>query len=198
MFAFVADDNHHRGTPCLASHAGSAVDERFAVVPQELFRLAEARRATGGEDDGTDVFHFRTCLRALRGERGSALCGRAKIAADGASRGGIAGVWLKDRTYRGFNFFDPEDEDLFLSLGSGEFNISGFQNKDLRRRLASKNKNTGQVSRLMKRLRTHGLIKKIGRTYKYYLTALGKQVVALGLKLKHLYIIPQLSLVHAD
>jgi hypothetical protein len=45
----------------------------------------------------------------------------------------------------------------------------------------------------MKRLRTHGLIKKIGKTYKYYLTALGKQVIALGLKLKNLYIIPALS-----
>jgi hypothetical protein len=45
----------------------------------------------------------------------------------------------------------------------------------------------------MKRLRVHGLIKKIGRTYKYYLTTLGKQVTALGLKLKELYIIPALS-----
>ena len=67
-----------------------------------------------------------------------------------------------DRSYRGFNFFDPDDEELFETLGRGEFNISGFQNKDLRRRV--KSKNTGQVSRLMKRLRTHGLIKKIGRT----------------------------------
>ena len=33
------------------------------------------------------------------------------------------------RSYRGFNFFDPDDEALFQSLGSGEFNISGFQNK---------------------------------------------------------------------
>jgi len=88
----------------------------------------------------------------------------------------------KDRSYRGFNFFDPEDEDLFEALGSGEFNISGFQNKDLRRLV--KGKNTGQVSRLMKRLRIHGMTKKIGRTYKYYLTGLGKQVIALGLKLK--------------
>jgi len=100
-----------------------------------------------------------------------------------------------DRNYRGFNFFDPEDEELFLSLGSGEFNISGFQNKDLRRRM--KTKNTGQISRLMKRLRTHGLIKKIGKTYKYYLTTVGKQVIALGLKLKNLYIIPELSTVPA-
>jgi hypothetical protein len=99
----------------------------------------------------------------------------------------------KDRSYRGFNFFDPEDEDLFEALGpgSGEFNISGFQNKDLRGRI--KGKNTGQVSRLMKRLRTQGLIKKIGKAYKYYLTGLGKQVIALGLKLKNLYVIPELS-----
>jgi DNA-binding PadR family transcriptional regulator len=56
-----------------------------------------------------------------------------------------------------------------------------------------KGKNTGQISRLMKRLRMHGLIKKVGKTYKYYLTALGKQVIALGLKLKNLYIIPALA-----
>ena len=96
-----------------------------------------------------------------------------------------------DRSHRGFNFFDPEDEELFASLGSGQFNLSGFQNKDLRRRIPGKN--TGQISRLMKRLRSHGLIKKVGRTYKYYVTALGKQVIALGLKLKNLYVIPQLS-----
>ena len=100
-------------------------------------------------------------------------------------------VQENDRRYRGFNFFDPDDEELFQSLGRGEFNISGFQNKDLRRRLSDRT--SGQISRLMKRLRLHGLIKKVGHTYKYYLTALGKQVIALGLKLKELYIIPALS-----
>ena len=96
-----------------------------------------------------------------------------------------------DRAYRGFNFFDPDDEELFRTLGRGEFNISGFQNKDLRQRLEEKT--SGQASRLLKRLRVHGLIKKVGRTYKYYVTALGKQVIALGLKLKELYIIPTLA-----
>ncbi len=100
-------------------------------------------------------------------------------------------VEQNDRAYRGFNFFDPEDEELFESLGSGEFNISGFQNKDLRWRM--KSQNSSQISRTMKRLRVHGLIKKVGRTYEYYVTALGKQVIALGLKLKELYIIPALS-----
>ena len=102
----------------------------------------------------------------------------------------------KHRSYRGFNFFETEDQQLFESLDSGEFNISGFQNKDLRRRF--KEKSSGQISCLMKRLRVHGLIKKIGRTYKYYLTALGRQVIAVGLKLKQLYIIPALSLAKAS
>ena len=99
------------------------------------------------------------------------------------------------RSYRGFNFFDDEDQELFQSLARGEFNISGFQSKNLRRQL--QHKTNGQISRLLKRLRLHGLIKKIGKTYKYYLTAFGKQVITLGLKLKHLSIIPQLSLATA-
>ena len=53
-----------------------------------------------------------------------------------------------ERSYPGFNFFDPQDQELFEALGSGEFNISGFQNKDLRQRVHCKN--TGQISRLMK------------------------------------------------
>jgi hypothetical protein len=96
------------------------------------------------------------------------------------------------RSYRGFNFFDDEDQKLFESLLRGEFNISGFQSRNLRPRL--KGKTSAQISRLLKRLRVHGLIKKIGKTYKYYLTSFGRQVITLGLKLKERHIIPQLSI----
>jgi hypothetical protein len=64
-----------------------------------------------------------------------------------------------NRRYLEFIFsIDAEDEELFESLGSGEFNISAFRNKDLRCRI--RGKDAGQVSRLMQRLRTHGLIKR--------------------------------------
>jgi hypothetical protein len=99
------------------------------------------------------------------------------------------------RSYRGFNFFNQDDENLFLALARGEFMISGVQNKTLRRRLPQYN--SGQLSRILRRLRTHGLIKKAVHCYKYYLTALGKQVIALGLKLKEMVIIPQLATSHA-
>ena len=95
------------------------------------------------------------------------------------------------RPYKGFNFFDNDDQKLFQAIASGEFTISGFQNKDLRDKI--KNKNTAQTSRIIKRLRSHGLIKKIANTYKYYLTRFGSKVITMGLKLKQLYIIPQLA-----
>ena len=87
--------------------------------------------------------------------------------------------------------FDPGDETLLCSIVRGEFNISGLQNKSLRRHLNQLN--SGQISRLLKRLRIHGLIKKVGHTYKYYVTTFGKEVVATALKLRELVIIPQLA-----
>ena len=101
-------------------------------------------------------------------------------------------VEQEGRRYSGFNLFDPGDENLLCSIVRGEFNISGLHNKNLRRHLPELS--SGQVSRLLKRLRTHGLVKKVGHTYKYYVTTFGKEVVATALKLRELVIIPGLAL----
>ena len=98
-----------------------------------------------------------------------------------------------DRSYRGLNFFSASDQALMEALARGEFNLRGLQNKTLRAHLGEKT--SGQISRLLKQLRLHGLIKKVGHTYRYYLTLLGKHVIAAGLKLKNLVLIPQLALV---
>jgi hypothetical protein len=104
-------------------------------------------------------------------------------------------VQQEGRSYPGFNLFDPDDDKLLQSIARGEFNSSARQNKSLRRYLPRKN--SGQVSRLLKRLRVHGLVKKVGRTYKYYLTQFGKQVITAGLKLREFVLMPQLSNSHA-
>jgi len=96
-----------------------------------------------------------------------------------------------DRRYKGFNLLAEEDASLFRLLTRGEFSISGFTNKSLRQHLP--HKNSGQVSRLLKRLRVHGLIKKVGRRYKYYLTEFGRQVLLMALKLREMVIIPELA-----
>jgi DNA-binding HxlR family transcriptional regulator len=52
---------------------------------------------------------------------------------------------------------------------------------------------TGQISRRLKNLRVHDLIKRVGRTYKYYLTDLSRRVIVTVLKLKELFIVPQMA-----
>jgi len=60
----------------------------------------------------------------------------------------------------------------------GEFTISGFTNRDL---CQYTDKNSGQITRLLKRLRVHGLIKKVGRRYKYYFTEGEKSAPAVAI-----------------
>jgi hypothetical protein len=96
-----------------------------------------------------------------------------------------------NRPYKGFNLFTDDDQKIFESIASGEFNISGFQNKNLRAKLT--HKTTAQTSMIIKRLRTHGLVKKIGNSYKYYLTKIGRHVISTGLQLKELFLIPKLA-----
>ncbi len=95
------------------------------------------------------------------------------------------------RSYRGFNLFDGIDLDLFEAIAQGEFAISGFRNRNLRDLLPGRN--SGQVGRMLKRLHTHKLIKKVGRTYKYYLSDLGKRVVAAALVVRELQVVPALA-----
>ena len=99
-------------------------------------------------------------------------------------------VTEKDRNYRGFNFFDKDDESILQVIARGEFNIYGFRAKDIKRFV---NKSSSQVSRILMRLHSHGLIKKLKNSYKYYVTKLGKEVILLGEKLINLVIIPQLN-----
>jgi hypothetical protein len=97
----------------------------------------------------------------------------------------------RDHRYRGFNFFDDDDQMLFEILCRGEFFIHGFRNRSLRDHL--KRFRSSQISRLLKRLRLHGIIKKVGKTYKYYLTELGRHVAIAGLTLKNLFLIPEFA-----
>ncbi|MCL5999145.1 MAG: MarR family transcriptional regulator [Chloroflexi bacterium] len=93
--------------------------------------------------------------------------------------------------YTGFNPLADEDVPLFRLLLRGEFTISGLTNRAVRALLPGKT--VGQVSRLLKRLRVHGLIKKVGHRYKYYLTEFGQRAASLVLKLRELAVIPYLA-----
>jgi len=67
----------------------------------------------------------------------------------------------KEHHSKGFNLLAAEDALILRTLVRGEFAITGLTRKTLRQLRVDKT--TGQISRLLKRLRMHGLIKKVGK-----------------------------------
>ena len=88
---------------------------------------------------------------------------------------------------RALRLGDPDDLALLEAIARGEFAISGFRNRDLRRllhpaattasprdvrRLAAK------TSRRLRLLRAHGIIRKVPKTHRYRLTTRGQLLTA--------------------
>jgi hypothetical protein len=94
----------------------------------------------------------------------------------------------EDRNYKGLNFFCKADKKIIFTRG--EFNIYGFRCKDIAKHLVQYS--SDQLSKLLKRLRVHGIIKKIGKSYKYYLTSFGKEIITCLKKVINMVMIPQL------
>ena len=90
----------------------------------------------------------------------------------------------------GFDLFLDPDYRLFLTLSRGKWSISGFRAGDLRKHIPDLS--PGRASYLLKRLRTHGLIKKIGHAYKYFFTKLGRRVVVTALVIREYFVQPTL------
>ena len=92
-----------------------------------------------------------------------------------------------NRNYKGFNFFNKDDLTILTAIMRGEFNINGFRNKNLQKLLGF---TASKISRLIKRLRIHGLIKKAKDSYKYYVTKIGKETIIMAQKIKELVLVP--------
>jgi predicted transcriptional regulator len=95
-----------------------------------------------------------------------------------------------NRNYKGFNFFSVDDLIVLMAILRGEFNINGFRNKNMQKLLGF---NGGKISRLIKRMRVHGLIKKAANSYKYHLTKIGKETIVMAQKIKELVLVPAYS-----
>ncbi len=91
------------------------------------------------------------------------------------------------RRFRAMRIGDPGDVALLQAISRGELIAAGFRNRDLRRLLypksamapkADKRRLSAKVSRKLRLLRAHGLIKKIPRTHRYLLTDRGQLLTA--------------------
>ena len=98
---------------------------------------------------------------------------------------------VEKRKYKGINFFCKTDKKLMLTLARGEFNIYGFRKKDIEQYIDF---TKSQLSRTFKRLRVLGIIKKVGKSYKYYLTRFGKEITNCSQKVIEMVMVPQLAI----
>lgn len=84
----------------------------------------------------------------------------------------------KGRGVRGLQPFQHGDAKLLAAISRGEFLISGFRNADLRPLLFGavevsrdeQRRQSARVTRLIRMLRAHGLVRKIPKTHRYQLT----------------------------
>jgi hypothetical protein len=101
-------------------------------------------------------------------------------------------ITRRGRPYRALRPIDPEEAKLFAILTDGKFLLQGFRNADLRERLFQppprapdrRRKASGQISRQLRLLRAHGLIRKVTGTFYYRITKRGQQVMTTALKLR--------------
>jgi len=92
---------------------------------------------------------------------------------------------LGKRTVRGLRPWSDPDLALLRVINRGQFAVCGFRNRDLRTELYPKTPNgpverrraSARISRALRLLRAHHLVKKIARTHRYHLTDRGRQIV---------------------
>lgn len=95
---------------------------------------------------------------------------------------------VNGKTITGFNVWSPETIRIMETICDGRYFINGFRNKDIRqtffpdikdfRKLGSK------TSRMLKKLRQHGLIKKIPKSRRYTVTSKGRRVMGALIELR--------------
>jgi hypothetical protein len=89
------------------------------------------------------------------------------------------------RRFRALRLGDPAELALLEAISRAEFVATGFRNRDLRPLLCSRpqtkaddRRRSGKLSRLLRLLRAHGVIRKIQKTHRYQLTQRGRLLTA--------------------
>lgn len=94
-------------------------------------------------------------------------------------------VSWQERRARGLNPLSGPDAELLAAVNRGEFALTGMRNRDLRACLlgpapadaSACRRQSAQVTRRLRLLRAHGLLKKVPRTHRYQLTAKGRVTI---------------------
>jgi hypothetical protein len=88
------------------------------------------------------------------------------------------------RRHRALNPWNAQDAALLAAVSRGEYTINGLRNRDLRRQLWPKvgteqveRRRAGKVTRQLRLLRAHGLLRKVSGTHRYVVTEGGRKII---------------------
>jgi len=159
-------------------HRDGTKDEGLAVVKKNIYSLhdlAQLMRAA--------VKRYSHWLASLVEHS----AGRAEVAKLGRAEHDKQG-----RSYRGFNPFLEEDTQILQTVLRGEYALGGLTARRLQGMFQDWSR--GRIGRLLKRLRLHGLLRKIAHTHTYYLTTLAQRLLTAVLHLKEQVFVQHLAI----
>jgi hypothetical protein len=147
--------------------------------PEQKKRWQVLRKSVG------DLHRRAEICEAANGRYLEALASvRAGQSAGEVARAVCRPVEKDGRRHRGLNPWSEADAALLEVIRRGEWTLAGFRNRDVRAALhpgkadaEQRRRQSGRVTRALARLRAHGLIKKVGGSYRYQLTRQGRQIV---------------------
>jgi len=85
------------------------------------------------------------------------------------------------KVYSGFNVWEKETLEMFRIISGGKYLLSGFTNKAVCQEIYPKTfydkRSRGRMTRLLKKLRVHGLIRKVPHSHRYNVSDKGRRIM---------------------
>ena len=135
---------------------------------------------------GIADLHRRTQVSQAANDRYAASLAAVEIKRPlGQAADGICSpVSWKGARVRGLRPFSPEDHDLFAAVACGEFAVNGLRNRDLLAKLhpgqhspQDRRRLSARMTRKLRLLRAHGIIRKIPCSHRYNVTPKGREIL---------------------
>ena len=100
-----------------------------------------------------------------------------------------SGKAVNGKKVTGFNVWSPDVVRIMETICDGRYLVNGFRNKDICGIIFPGTKEpkklSAKTSCLLKKLRHHGLIKKVPRSRRYHVTSKGRRIMGALIELRH-------------
>lgn len=91
-------------------------------------------------------------------------------------------IKINKRSITGFNILEKETTKLLEIIASGDFIVNGITNKTIRSRIFKNDdfdsiRLRNKTTRILNKLKVHGILKKVNHSSKYYVTSNGRKIL---------------------